>query len=256
MNFFAVSRSIQARGAGLHSLRKRGHLGSLFSASQYYRAYELVLRFAPLRLPILDWGCGNGHFSCFLLEAGFTEIHCYSFRPPALLVSGSGQDQPVAIHVAGKGQGSKLPFPSGSFQTVLSIGVLEHVRETGGTEIESLREINRILLEGGRIIGYHLPNSLSPIEALSRLIPGKYHHQYLFSRGQIAELLCQAGFDLEFIARYGVIPRNIFSGPLLWMGNQVVLCQCLEFLDRILSVVYRPFCQNIAFVACKSREQR
>ncbi|MCT0223989.1 bifunctional 2-polyprenyl-6-hydroxyphenol methylase/3-demethylubiquinol 3-O-methyltransferase UbiG [Synechococcus sp. CS-1328] len=216
----------------------------------------MVLDSAPLHLPILDWGCGNGHVSCFLLEAGYSQIHCYAFRPPALIGSEACRDGRMTIHVANKHHGSSIPLPSGFFQTVLSIGVLEHVRETGGTEIESLREINRILRDGGRLIGYHLPNALSPIEALSRLLPGKYHHQYLFRRNQVANLLDQAGFSVEFITLYGVLPRNLFSGPLSCLGNQVFLCDCLEYLDRILSFLFRPSCQNFAFVAIKPGEPK
>ncbi|MCT0224384.1 bifunctional 2-polyprenyl-6-hydroxyphenol methylase/3-demethylubiquinol 3-O-methyltransferase UbiG [Synechococcus sp. CS-1328] len=159
-----------------------------------------------MHLPILDWGCGNGHISCFLLEAGYTQIHCYAFRPPALISSDACRDGRVTIHVANKRHGSSIPLPSCSFQTVLSIGVLEHVRETGGTEIESLREINRILRDGGRLIGYHLPNVLSPIEALSRLLPGKYHHQYLFRRNQVVNLLDQAGFSVSSSPSMGSCP--------------------------------------------------
>ncbi len=161
----------------------------------------------------------------------------------------------VTIHVAAKAKGSQIRLPSSSFQTVLSIGVLEHVRETGGTEQESLREIHRILENGGRLICCHLPNRRSPIEALSRLLPGRYHHQYLFSRSQITALLESAGFEVERITLYGALPRNLFSGRLRWLGDQFLLCGCLEALDWLLSMALRPFCQNIAVVARKVSQE-
>ena len=192
-----VGPVIQRSSTALNSLRKRRHFGSLFSGSQYHIPYLLVRESAPREGSILDWGCGNGHFSRFLLEEGYDDIHCYSFRPPVLLESLAGIEGRVTIHKAAKAMGSCIPLRSDSFQTVLSIGVLEHVRETGGTKSESLQEILRILKPEGRLICCHLPNRRSPLEALSRLIPGRYHHQYLFSRNQIVELVETAGFEVE-----------------------------------------------------------
>ncbi|MFY8147818.1 MAG: class I SAM-dependent methyltransferase [Prochlorococcaceae cyanobacterium] len=247
----AFSGTIQASSSAFHSLRKRGHFGSLFSASQYHFPYRLVREYAPGDEPILDWGCGNGHFSRFLLAEGYQNVHCYAFRSPVLVENLPGAEGRITIHVASKSMGSRIALPSDSLQTVLSIGVLEHVRETGGTELESLNEIMRILKPGGRFICCHLPNRRSPLEALSRLIPGRYHHQYLFSRRQILTLLERAGFEVEFIALYGFLPRNLFSGRLRWLGNQSLVCAGLEALDGLFSRVLNPFCQNYAVVAVR-----
>ena len=252
----AFAQSIQRSSTALNSLRKRRHFGSLFSGSQYHIPYLLVRESAPREGSILDWGCGNGHFSRFLLEEGYDDIHCYSFRPPVLLESLAGIEGRVTIHKAAKAMGSCIPLRSDSFQTVLSIGVLEHVRETGGTESESLQEILRILKPEGRLICCHLPNRRSPLEALSRLIPGRYHHQYLFSRNQIVELVETAGFEVECMFLYGILPRNLFSGRLRWLGNNGFVCGGLEFLDRWLSRLLNPFCQNYAFVARKAAAPR
>ncbi|MEB3264442.1 MAG: methyltransferase domain-containing protein [Synechococcus sp.] len=249
------AKRIQENSTDVHSLRKRGHFGSLFSASQYHLPYQLVRAVAPRQGRVLDWGCGNGHFTRFLLEEGYTDIHTYSFRAPALLDGLSQLQDRVTIHVAAKAKGSHIRLPSSCFQTVLSIGVLEHVRETGGTELESLREIHRILTDGGRLICCHLPNRRSPIEALSRLLPGRYHHQYLFSRKQITTLLETEGFTVERITLYGALPRNLFSGRLRFVGNQPFLCRFLESLDWLLSRALRPFCQNIAVVARKTSQE-
>ena len=49
--------------------------GDVTSASQYWLAYETFLKIHPQvnpKMRVLDWGCGSGHFSYFLLKSGFT----------------------------------------------------------------------------------------------------------------------------------------------------------------------------------------
>ena len=48
---------------------------NLISGSQYWLAYETFLKIYPQvnpKIRVLDWGCGSGHFSYFLLKSGFT----------------------------------------------------------------------------------------------------------------------------------------------------------------------------------------
>jgi len=47
------------------------------------------------------------------------------------------------------------------FDAVVSVGVLEHVKETGGSEIGSLREIFRILKLNGYLSVTTFPTSLA-----------------------------------------------------------------------------------------------
>jgi SAM-dependent methyltransferase len=67
-----------------------------------------------------------------------------------------------------------LPFENGSFDTVLSCGVLEHVPDPAG----SLREIRRILRPGGMFYVANLPNRYSYTERGARLL-GRYYHGQL-----------------------------------------------------------------------------
>ena len=45
--------------------------GNCVSAGQYRIVYEAALSHLPDGAKVLDWGCGNGHFSYFLMRMGF-----------------------------------------------------------------------------------------------------------------------------------------------------------------------------------------
>ncbi len=109
---------------------------SLVSAHQYRGLYDMFRRYVPVGAKVLDWGVGNAHFSYFLVQSGYRAAG-FSLEPCTLpawlpqdgyrLVQGSFDDP---VH---------LPFPDQSFDVVASIGVLEHVRETGGTSSRASR---------------------------------------------------------------------------------------------------------------------
>ena len=155
---------------------------NIVTASQYWLAYDTFLKICPPPSPdihILDWGCGTGHFSYFLLEAGFItdsfslnnkkshdlgEIQIFNFLKSKFNQSFRYRTGTDSV---------KLPYADNSFDAVVSIGVLEHVREFGGDEIKSLMEIHRILKKGGIFFCYHFPNKFSWIDAIAKRIPSK-----------------------------------------------------------------------------------
>lgn len=219
---------------------------SLVSAHQYRRLYALFRRYVSVGAPVLDWGIGSGHFSYYLIHSGY-RVTGFSLTACTLptwfpegayrLVQGS-LDDPV-----------HLPFPDQSFAAVASVGVLEHVRETGGDELNSLREIRRILQPGGWFVCYHLPNRYSLIEAVARWLPHKHHHRYRFTPRQIRQLLQAARLELVETHRYGFLPRNIWQHAPAWLRNTLLVARVWDSLDALCATCLAPVCQNHLVIA-------
>ncbi|MBI2932223.1 MAG: class I SAM-dependent methyltransferase [Planctomycetes bacterium] len=229
-------------------------LRSFVSAGQYRPLYRLVRRYLPRGGEVLDWGVGNGHFSYFLCRAGY-RASGYSFEefafkewlpdPSAYRFARGGPVDPVTI-----------PYPAEAFDGVCSVGVLEHVRETGGDELASLREIRRVLKPGGVFICYHFPNRASLVESLARWVPGKHVHPYKYTRRAIDDLAQAAGLELVRAGRYGLLPRNVFGRLPRGLRRSGTLAMFWDGLDAMLAGALSGYCQNHLFVARKPRQNR
>ncbi|MEX0859723.1 MAG: class I SAM-dependent methyltransferase [Cucumibacter sp.] len=201
--------------------------------------------------PLLDWGCGVGHFSWYLARLGFETVG-YSFGDSPPLLAGVDNFR----HVRGSAaEPTRLPFPDGAFAAVFSIGVLEHVYETGGEEVASLREIARILRPGGLFLCFHFPNRFSWIEAAAALFRVKrYRHRRRFRTGDIAPLCAAGGFTLLERGRYGFFPRDTFGRlppPLKSIADNRAFVAVLDGADDLLARALPGICQNHYFIARK-----
>ena len=236
-----------AGDAGDHGLAQ---FRTLVAAHQYRPLYDLFRKHVKPGAEVLDWGSGNGHFSYFLLRSGYRVcafalydegFDAWAPAGPYRFVSGDPSD-PV-----------RLPFADASFDAVSSIGVLEHVRETGGAEALSLREIARILRPGGAFVCWHLPNRWSWIEAIARHRPGQHHHAYRFTAREIDALLQEAGLERLWLKRYGFLPRNVWTRArsLRRLGRDRSVARAWDALDALCARCLPVACQNFGFVARK-----
>jgi len=224
-------------------------LRTAISAHQYLRLYEWVDRFVKPGGHVLDWGAGNGHFSYFLLRAGY-RASGFDWGPPPRICSAFPSGA-YAYTTAGPADPSGLPYASATFDAVASVGVLEHVRETGGDELASLKEIHRVLRPGGVFLCFHLPNRYSWIEAVLRSM-GRWSHTHRHTASSIRSLVTKTGLELVAMQRYAILPRNIWWWGLpRGMGASTGVARAYDWMDGVLSVVFSPVCQNYVFVARK-----
>jgi SAM-dependent methyltransferase len=222
------------------------HFGSLVGGHQYLKLYELVRTYVPRGATVLDWGAGTGHFSYFLVQAGYStygfslvsqEFPDWLHEPAYRLIIGDLSD-PVS-----------LPFADKTFDAVASVGVLEHVREEGGDEAASLREVFRVLRPGGVFICYHFPNRYSWIDALARVIPGAFHHEYRFTREDVRSLVAAADFELADAGTYALLPRNPLARLPRRLADSEGVARAYDALDGALGALFPALCTNHYFVA-------
>ena len=224
---------------------------SIVTAHQYRTLANLFESYVPAGARVLDWGSGCAVFSFALASEGHT-VDAADFVVPLMRefiekqtadrFSFSQLHDPVS-----------LPYASQTFDAVLSVGVLEHVRETGGDELASLREIHRVLKPSGVFLCAHLPNKYSWIEAIVRFLdrPALRGHPYRYTRRDIASLAERAGFRAEVIRSYGLVPRNPLSALPPRMRDSEAFVRLIDRMDDVGGIAFRGFCQNHAWVGIR-----
>ncbi len=216
------------------------------TAGRYADLFKLILGRLDRSARVLDWGCGNGHFALFLVEHGFRpDVYSLEDSPPVLARLGSGRFE---FRRGDKAEPTALPYPDGVFDAVVSVGVLEHVRESGGNEALSLAEIRRILKPGGLFVADHLPNRGSWIEILSRAVPGKHHHRRRYTRRSVRRLVEEAGFETLETRRYGFLPRWLMVRCPRAVADRRAIAAAFEGLDDALEAVFPWFCTNLVWL--------
>lgn len=159
-------------------------------------------------ISVLDWGAGHGHVSYLLNQAGMNVTSCdinddrgdSSFGQPVPIIEEMG------IKVDPLNHSYRLPYDSNSFDVVVSFGVLEHVSD----DLNSLKEINRILKPKGLFLCFFLPYRFSWTQFIARR-RGDLYHDRLYSRKRVVALLNQTRFDLVDFWQRAVLPKNTLN---------------------------------------------
>ena len=219
---------------------------NILTMLQYRKTYEVALKYIKQGMKVLDWGCGNGHFAYFLTKQKI-DTTGYSFLTDPVIL----ENQPLFHFIQGDSKDpATLPFADSTFDIVFSIGVLEHVYETGGSEERSLQEIRRVIKPGGRFLCFHFPNKHQWVEPLGKLLGlTEYFHLRKYTRRDIQQFAESIGFDIEEIGRYNFFPRNQlrFLPAKLKQNNSVIYL--FEFIDGLFSRLFPWLCTNYYFVA-------
>jgi SAM-dependent methyltransferase len=219
---------------------------SLAGLAQYRYLWRLVRQYVPLGAEVLDWGAGTGHFSYFLYRSGY-KVTAYSLDDCLLEDFAEFPCEFVRGH-----DPVTLPFPDACFDAVASVGVLEHVRETGGDELASLQEIMRVLRPTGILICYRLPNRYGLVDFLARMFPGTHRHDYRYTRPDVEALISAADFELLHLRRYGFLPRNSLGTLPAAFRRSLLFAETWDRLDIVFSLVFSPLCKNYMFISRKT----
>lgn len=196
-------------------------------------------------LSVLDWGCGKGYVTKLVrdLRPGkLTSCDIKSDRGD----SSFGQNVPILeqfdISVVPLVHESKLPFPEGAFDIVLSFGVLEHV----ANDRASLSEIARVLKTQGLFFCFHLPTKLSWTQFVARR-GGDNYHDRLYTPRTVQHLLSADNLKILDMWYRGLLPKNRLHYPAF---------RLFEWLDQ-LATEYTPlryFSTSIEFVCSKTTD--
>jgi SAM-dependent methyltransferase len=224
--------------------------GALANVAQYRLPYRKTLAALSPSQTVLDWGCGNGHFSYFLTQHGIRTVGLSFDEPPPLLSS-----EPLFQHVRHDDPIS-LPFADATFDAAASVGVLEHVHETGGDQRASLLELARVLKPDGTLLVFHLPNRYSWIECVVRSVnpwlrKPAFQHSKLFTRADVERLL-PANLRVVECGRYNIVPRNPANALPAWLRDSRTFVAGLNLLDDALTAILPVFAQNWFFVLRKT----
>ena len=192
-------------------------------------------------IKVLDWGSGKGHVTFLLKQLKANVDSCDVIDDSD--DSSFGQKTPIItsqrIDVKPLEHEFILPYNDESYDVVLSFGVLEHVPN----DLESLREINRILKPKGLLFCFFLPYYMSWTQRLSHL-RGNYYHDRLYRKDQTAAMLNNTNFSVLDMWNRQLLPKNSINYPNYKLFEKLDLFLCNH-------TFLKYFATNIEFVAVK-----
>lgn len=100
-----------------------------------------------LKEPVLDLGCGDGHFASVALPG----LHLIGLDPGRRSLKEAAKYK--IYHKLAQSAGGHLPFSDGHFSTVVSNSVLEHIDDL----YPVISEVSRVLVKGGMFV-FCVPN--------------------------------------------------------------------------------------------------
>ena len=152
----------------------RAHLREMPFHRVIMRSIEArILAEVPFPRPVLDVGCGDGHFGSVLFPEG-AEV---GLDPSLAELAEAAARGVYRLRVAA--DSGAMPFPDGAFASVVSNCVFEHIPNIRAT----IGEIGRVLKPGGifacTVIGERFSEFLTDARTWRRLGLSRLHRAYL-----------------------------------------------------------------------------
>jgi SAM-dependent methyltransferase len=142
----------------------RGEPSYVWRAGQE-RRLQMIAHWAKLHdAQVLIDGCGVGMYASQIVRRYASRVEAFDIELER--VKEARQDTPHALVAAAE----RIPYPAGSFDTILSHEVLEHVAD----DRAAVQEMVRVLRPGGRMVIF-APNRGYPFETHGHYWRGRYH---------------------------------------------------------------------------------
>jgi SAM-dependent methyltransferase len=210
------------------TIQPRGVDVNLRSAPQM-REYEVIADRIAHDRPgrVLDWGCGLGQVTALLRERG-VETEPFDYREDVGEPTRRPLEHYPEVEAMHSNDPVALPYGDDEFDSVLSLGVLEHVQDPDA----SLEELRRVLKSGGTLYVYKLPNRFSYLEWIAKKLGLYYHgklpYDRLYDKRRTLALLERHGFQVTEFRRTNLLPLTI-AHPLarrfsaaIWAVNRAL----------------------------------
>lgn len=135
-------------------------------APNYISRFREVMKHAGTGNTLLNLGCSDGYYDNFLAKK-YNKVVGFEINEKDLMIARQNKKEKNIEYILGNGK--KLPFKNNSFDTIICVDVLEHVKEDN----KLISEIHRVLKINGRIIitvpHENFPFSNDPINFSLRL---------------------------------------------------------------------------------------
>lgn len=170
---------------------------------EYFRG-DVVLgkafaRWLPPGGRVLEAGCGFGYWVSILSERGYRAIGLDTSAVALRMGRERLRDVDLLL-----GNILRMPFPEGTFDGVVSLGVVEHFEE--GPDA-ALSELRRVLRPGGMLL-LSVPY-VSPARRIASrptvAEAGAHFHQWAFTKEEMHGRIVASGFSLVGLVPYGAI---------------------------------------------------
>lgn len=152
-----------------------------------------------MKRPILDIGCGFGEFAGVFFESQVEMGIDISWKE--LLTAKRGNKYKKLKRADAR----NLPFKDSSFNTVLSVSTLEHIKEVE----KVIKEVKRVLRPGGKFVFTVNAEKINHFLFFPRRLFHKiFQHQTLYSQRRWEKILRKNGFKIQ-IGREIISPKTI-----------------------------------------------
>ena len=112
---------------------------------------------------LLELGCGRGTSSIYQAVIHGLEVVPTDYSEGAVTIANRNMDKYGVPGQAVQADIFNLPFPPGSFDVVISLGVMEHIENA----VDAYREMHRMLRPGGVMISMNVPEKSDNIQRIA-----------------------------------------------------------------------------------------